>query len=113
MSAKDLSKSVTELIKTQPKIRSKYLGKEFDGWKVIHVAYVDSSKNRWYYVRKNCVSDKGRKYTMTATLTNRSMTAIGKGRRTIASILENKSKLGLKYKNHIFQNLVMAEFVEE
>ena len=109
-----INKSVTELIKTDKPTRSKYLGREYDGWKVIHVVQVGKChSNYWFYLRKHMVSDIGRKYYLTATLSNVTMTAIDKKRRTIADVLKGKSVLLYKYKNHVLQNTVMAKFVED
>ena len=109
--SKDIEKSVTKLIKTDKHINSKYLGRIYDGWEVIHVARVGNChSNYWFYLRKHMTSDIGRKYYMTITLSNVSMTAVDRGRRKIADILKGKSVQLFKYKNHVLQNTVMAKF---
>lgn len=106
-------KSVSEMIATEPYIKSKFRNKTYDGWKVIHIAIVDKWGDRWYYLRRHCTSDKGRKFEETITLTGKPMRDIYNGKRKIADVLKGKMVCGQKHRNHILQNTIMAKFTEE
>lgn len=109
-------KSVSEMIATEPFIKSKFRSKTYDGWEVIHIARVNDDPKHfryWYYLRRHLVSDKGRRFYETATLSGKSMRDIFRGKRKIADIIKGKVICGTKYKNHVFQNTIMAKFAED
>lgn len=107
-------KSVSEMIATEPYIRSKFRKKTYDGWQIIHIAKVDTVHNHyWYYLRRYCESDKGRKFYETATLSGETMRAVYRGERKIADVIKGKVVCGTKYKHHILQNTIMAKFTED
>ena len=111
-----MKKSVSEMIRTEPYIKSKFRTKTYDGWEVIHIARVNDDPKHfryWYYLRRYLVSDRGRKFYETATLTGNVMKAIYEGKRKIADVIKGKVVCGTKYKHHVFQNTIMSKFTED
>ena len=109
-------KSVKEMIKTEPYIKSKFRTKTYNGWEIVHIARVNNDPKHfryWYYLRRHCVSDRGRKFYETITLSGATMKAIYSGKKKISDVIVNKTVLSTKHKCRVLQNTIMAKFTED
>jgi hypothetical protein len=71
-------------------IRSKYIGKEFDGWKVIWGETVSKNHKR-FYLNKLVSDSQGKAIKLTMTLRDNVLTKLTRGEKTISDIIENKA----------------------
>lgn len=71
-------------------IRSKYLGTEFDGWKVIWGETVSKNHKR-FYLNKIVTNSKGEATKLTMTLRDNVLTKLARGEAVMAEIIANKA----------------------
>lgn len=71
-------------------IRSKYIGKEFDGWKVIWGETVSKNHKR-FYLNKIVTNRQGEITKLTMTLRDNVLTKLARGELTISDVVVNKT----------------------
>ena len=71
-------------------IRSKYIGKEFDGWKVIWGETVSKNHKR-FYLNKIVTNRRGEMTKLTMTLRDNMLTKLTRGELTISDVVVNKT----------------------
>ena len=71
-------------------IRSKYIGKEFDGWKVIWGETVSKNHKR-FYLNKIVTNSQGKVTKLTMTLRDNILTKLATGEKTISDVVVNKT----------------------
>ena len=71
-------------------IRSKYLGNEFDGWKVIWGETVSKNHKR-FYLNKIVTNKQGETTKLTMTLRDNVLTKLARGEKDISNIVVNKA----------------------
>lgn len=71
-------------------IRSKYIGKEFDGWKVIWGETVSKNHKR-FYLNKIVTNRQGEMTKLTMTLRDNVLTKLTRGELTISDVVVNKT----------------------
>lgn len=70
-------------------IRSKYIGSEFDGWKVVWGETVSKNHKR-FYLNKIVTNKQGETTKLTMTLRDNVLTKLARGEKSISEIIENK-----------------------
>ena len=85
-------------------IRSKYIGKEFDGWKVIWGETVSKNHKR-FYLNKVITNKCGEATKLTMTLRDNVLTQIARGEKDISNIVVNKT-LQASYGIRPFHNTI-------
>lgn len=93
----------------KPLKRSKYIGKEFNGWKVIR-GTMTSYHNMRFFLRKE-FHDAGRHFDMTFTVLDRGLRELQRGK-DINQLIANKAVLCHQKHVNIFQNTVMSQFLK-
>lgn len=88
--------------------KSKYLGRVFDGWKVIRATQTSYNQQR-FFLRKE-FRDAGRHFDMTFTVTSAGMRQLAAGK-NINALIANKTILCHQKKSYIFQNTMMSQFL--
>ncbi len=71
-------------------IRSKYIGKEFDGWKVIWGETVSKNHKR-FYLNKIVSNKQGKVTKLTMTLRDNVLTKLSRGEQNISDVVVNKA----------------------
>ena len=71
-------------------IRSKYIGTEFDGWKVIWGETVSKNHKR-FYLNKIVTNKQGETTKLTMTLRDNVLTKLARGEQSISDIVVNKT----------------------
>jgi hypothetical protein len=73
-------------------IRSKYIGAEFDGWKVIWGETVSKNHKR-FYLNKIVTNNQGKVTKLTMTLRDNVLTKLSRGEQNISDVVVNKAVL--------------------
>ena len=71
-------------------IRSKYIGKEFDGWKVTWGETVSKNHKR-FYLNKIVTNKQGEMTKLTMTLRDNVLTKLARGELTISDVVVHKT----------------------
>lgn len=71
-------------------IRSKYIGKEFDGWKVIWGETISKNHKR-FYLNKIVTNRQGEMTKLTMTLRDNVLTKLARGELAISDVVVNKT----------------------
>ena len=71
-------------------IRSKYIGAEFDGWKVIWGETVSKNHKR-FYLNKIVTNRQGKSTKLTLTLRDNVLTKLARGEQNISDVIVNKA----------------------
>lgn len=71
-------------------IRSKYIGEEFDGWKVVWGETVSKNHKR-FYLNKIITNHKGKVTKLTMTLRDNVLTKLARGELSISEVVVNKT----------------------
>lgn len=71
-------------------IRSKYIGAEFDGWKVIWGETVSKNHKR-FYLNKIVTNKQGETTKLTMTLRDNVLTKLARGEQNISEVVVNKT----------------------
>ena len=72
-------------------VRSKYIGKEFDGWKVIWGETVSKNHKR-FYLNKIVTTGRGKATKLTMTLRDNVLTKLVRGEKSISEVVVNKAE---------------------
>lgn len=71
-------------------IKSKYIGMEFDGWKVVWGETVSKNHKR-FYLNKVISNHDGKRAKLTMTLRDNELTKLARGEKDISTIVVNKT----------------------